>query len=189
MRLHVIGHLRNTFKDCCWSMPISFSIIPVAGFGWGDCIWPWAKLLFILATAWSAGRRFLLSSVWSTCRTDGRWTSCRTNRWDWKCLLLAIGNQRNKIHKNSRNNKCWRWFGWCFCRVDRLASDTKDDACFCSRHDQFPMALSWLTLEHWPANLCSSVGLRDGNIWAEARDPIDTWGCCKRLALVEIRGY
>lgn len=99
-------------------------------------------------------------------------------------LRWTVADQSGHLH----NSTCWLWFGLCSCRAGRLASDTADDACSCSRPGRSPMASSWPTPEHWPASWCSFVGPRGGNIWAAARDPIDTWGCCKRLVSVEKRG-
>lgn len=111
MRRKVIGHLRETLMAVCSTPSSPFSpgvpgMVPLLKFlltgsrkvkinargkmsnvmlftqykqraNWHDCG-------ILLVTQCSAGRSLFFIRPCSTERTEGRWTSCSTNRWDWR---------------------------------------------------------------------------------------------------------
>lgn len=106
--LNVIGHFNDTFKAVCSMLSRSFAVLePLLPF-----VGVWLKFIFILAMQWSAVSNRFRNNPCNTLRTLGRWTSCNTNRWDWKTKNIFIDFSlflRLRTIKFQNNNivECW----------------------------------------------------------------------------------
>lgn len=64
----------------------------------------WAKKDYLLlAIQCSAGSSRLRNKPWSTDFTLGRWTSCRTNKWDWKRSSKSTDSFKKHMYRIINN--------------------------------------------------------------------------------------
>lgn len=93
----------------------------------------------------SAGRSLFFIKPCRTDRTDGRWTNCNTNRWDYgerggkkMCLWCDLTwdvwmcwTETGRCHSYLHNSRLWLWSGRCYVLVDTLAWGTRACGRFC----------------------------------------------------------